>query len=622
MAESKAVKILGGHRCLFSRMPTWGIGCDCAAILLIPPFELKYSNTIAIMADEAKEIAERPKEAAAAPTATGDASAEKKGPSKNELKKMAKEKEKAEKAAKRAAEEEARKKAEDANDVSKADYGQLPLVRKPSGAKHEKLAKLAETHENNITEGNEPAVIFRATVQNARNQSAKLSFLQFGQGPNTIQAVVAGSEKISKQMVKFAGSIPTESEVIVHGVLKKPFEPVKSTSIQNLEVHVSKIYTLCRAEAQLPLQVADAEGRIPAEGEENAVREDGKPIVSLSTRLNNRTIDLKANLNHAIFRIKDGVQVLFTEFLRERGFIGINTPRLLGAASEGGAAAFAVKYFNDTAYLAQSPQLYKQMMIAARMERVMEIGPIFRAENSNTARHLTEFTGLDLEMAFEEDYHEVVSLIEELMLYIFNGLKTRYKKETDHVRTVYQVEEFKLPEAGKVPRLHWKEGIQMLRDAGEEIGDWDDLSTPQEKKLGALVLEKYGTDFYVLDQFPLAIRPFYTMPSAETQENYDPANPNAGYSNSYDFFMRGQEIMSGAQRIHDAPYLEKRMKEHLTPVDPKSDGLRDYVNAFRYGCPPHAGGGIGLERIVMLWLGLPNVRLASLFPRDPGRLMP
>lgn len=154
-------------------------------------------------------------------------------------------------------------------------------------------------------------------------------------------------------------------------------------------------------------------------------------------------------------------------------------------------------------------------------------------------------------------------------------------------------------------------------------------STPDEKRLGALVLKKYGSDFYVLDQFPLNIRPFYTMPShtapahgANATSNADPLGANAGYSNSYDFFMRGQEILSGAQRIHDAKFLEKRMRECVTPVDPASDGLRDYVSAFKYGCPPHAGGGIGLERIVMLWLGLPNVRLASLFPRDPSRLLP
>ncbi|EME38968.1 aspartyl-tRNA synthetase-like protein [Dothistroma septosporum NZE10] len=574
------------------------------------------------MADEAR-LPERPKEVGEQPTEGG----EKKGPSKNELKKMAKEKEKAEKAAKRAAEEEAKKKADEASDVSKDDYGQLPYVRASAGVTHDTLAELAEQHGGKeFEEDKRPNVVFRATVANARNQSAKLSFLNFKQHPNrisdTIQAVVAASDTLSRQMVKFAGNLPTESKVIVHGVLNTPKEPIKSATIQNMEVHIRKIYTLGKVENQLPLQVADAERAIPAENEENATSEDGRPLVSLNTRLTNRTIDLKSNLNHAIFGIKEGVQDLFREFLKARKFRVINTPKLLGAATEGGANVFESTYFDKKAYLAQSPQLYKQMMIAADFERVMEIGSVFRAENSNTARHLTEFIGLDLEMAFEENYHEVVSLLEELMLYIFNGLKTQYKKETDLVRSVYAVEEFKLPEAGKVPRLDFAEGIKMLRDAGVEVNDFDDLSTPDEKKLGALVLEKYGSDFYVLDKFPLAVRPFYTMPSKETMEKYDEKDPNAGYSNSYDFFMRGQEIMSGAQRIHDATYLEKRMREHVTPVDPQAPGLKDYVDCFRYGCPPHAGGGIGLERIVMLWLGLPNVRLASLFPRDPGRLMP
>jgi aspartyl-tRNA synthetase len=357
------------------------------------------------------------------------------------------------------------------------------------------------------------------------------------------------------------------------------------------------------------------------EGEE-ATEEEGRPIVTLNTRLNNRVIDLRAKHNQAIFEIKWGVIDLFQTFLSSKGFKGIQTPRLLGSASEGGANVFEVKYFATQAFLAQSPQLYKQMLIAANFKRVFEVGPVFRAENSNTARHLTEFTGLDMEMKFNKDYHEVVSLLEELMLHIFNGLRTNYKRQTDLVRSIYHVEDFKLPEAGKVPRLRFPEGIAMLREAGEEIGDFDDLSTPQEKRLGALVLEKYGSDFYVLDQYPLAIRPFYTMPSAETRAKYDQANPNAGYSNSYDFFMRGQEIMSGAQRIHNAEYLAKRMREHDTHVDPNGPGLKDYVAAFKAGAPKHAGGGIGLERIVMLWLGLPNVRLASLFPRDPSRLTP
>ena len=147
------------------------------------------------------------------------------------------------------------------------------------------------------------------------------------------------------------------------------------------------------------------------------------------------------------------------------------------------------------------------------------------------------------------------------------------------------------------------------------------------------MLEKYGTDFYVLDKYPLAIRPFYTMPAADSPAHLPSSStsnsnsnsshdPNAGYSHSFDFFMRGQEIMSGAQRIHNADFLKKRMREHVSPVDPEDPGLKDYVDAFKYGCPPHAGGGIGLDRIVMLWLGLPNIRLASLFPRDPNRLAP
>lgn len=536
----------------------------------------------------------------------------------------------AEKAAKRKAEEEAQKKAADANDISKEDYGELPMlgsqpyVPAAEKVKRVNLAEVAEEYKDtsNMDEAGGPQIVFRGIVENARAQGAKLTFITFRQGLDTIQAVVAESESLSRQMVKFAGKIPSESVVLVHGLVKKPKDLVKSTTIQHLELHVKKLFIVAKADAQLPMQVTDAERPIPAEGEDEKAEEDGRPIVTLNTRLNNRVIDLRGKHNTAIFTIKDGVINLFQEFLRARKFVGVNSPRLLGAPSEGGASVFEVKYFNTKAFLAQSPQLYKQMLIASRFERVMEVGPIFRAENSNTARHLTEFTGLDMEMAFEEDYHEVVGLLEELMLYIFNGLRTRYGRETDLVRSIYSVEEFKLPEAGKVPRLPFSEGIQMLRDDGVEIGEFDDLSTPDEKRLGALVLKKYGTDFYVLDKYPLAIRPFYTMPSAETQAAYDPKDPNAGTSNSYDFFMRGQEIMSGAQRIHDATFLEKRMRECVTPVDPKNEGLRDYVNAFRYGCPPHAGGGIGLERIVMLWLGLPNVRLASLFPRDPSRLSP
>ncbi|KAK4543419.1 hypothetical protein LTR36_005562 [Oleoguttula mirabilis] len=549
-----------------------------------------------------------------------------KGPSKGALKKAAKEKEKAEKAAVRKAAEDAQKKESEANDISKNDYGELVLFGPTTSSiptdgtvpwvELEDIPKIFESS-SEAEESGGPQVVLTAAVKNARNQGAGLAFLVLQHGYETIQGVVAKSETLSKQMVKFAGSIPSQSIVQMQVVVKKPKDPVKSCSIEHLEVHIKKLFISSKADSQLPMQVEDAERPIPVEGQEEQAEDDGRPKVGLNTRLDNRVIDLTASPNRAIFRIKAGVKRLFSEFLEARDFIDISSPKLLGASSEGGANVFEVKYFESKAYLAQSPQLYKQMCIAAGFQKVFEIGPVFRAENSNTARHLTEFVGLDMEMEFHKDYHEVVSLLEELMLHIFNGLRQQYQKETALLRELYHVEEFKLPEAGKVPRLTFAEGIAMLRADGVEIDDFEDLSTPQEKRLGALVLKKYGSDFYVLDKFPLGIRPFYTMPS-----EYNPKDPNSGYSNSYDFFMRGQEIMSGAQRIHQTEFLVKRMREHITPVDPESPGLKDYVNAFRKGCREHAGGGIGLERIVMLWLGLTNIRTASLFPRDPGRLTP
>jgi aspartyl/asparaginyl-tRNA synthetase len=290
-----------------------------------------------------------------------------------------------------------------------------------------------------------------------------------------VQAVVAASDKLSKQMVKYCGSVSTESTLVVTGLVKRVKEPIKSATIKDFEIHVQKLFIEVKAEVPLPLQVEDAERPVPADGDEQVEGEE-RPLVGLNTRLNNRTIDLRAKINQSIFVIKSGVCALFQEFLSKKGFVLVHTPKILGAASEGGANVFELKYFDRPAYLAQSPQFYKQMLIASRFQKVMEIGPVFRAENSNTARHLTEFVGLDLEMEFQENYHEVMGVLEELMLFIFGELNARYKKETELVRGVYHIEDFKLPEAGKVPRIPFKEGIAMLREAGEELNDYDDLT--------------------------------------------------------------------------------------------------------------------------------------------------
>ncbi|KAL3229492.1 Aspartate--tRNA ligase, cytoplasmic [Nakaseomyces bracarensis] len=527
--------------------------------------------------------------------------------SKKALKKLQKEQEKQKRKQERAAQLEAEQKEREAAkaaevDLSADNYGKAPLVQSQTrtGEKRTKFVDLSKSDADK-------EILFRARVHNTRQQGATLAFLTLRQQGSLIQALVKADkngEKVSKNMVKWAGSLNLESIVLVRGIVKVVDEPIKSATIQDLEIHVSQIHTISETPETLPILIEDA-SRSEAEAEAA-----GLPVVNLDTRLDNRVIDLRTVTNQAIFKIQHGVCALFREFLVNKGFIESHTPKMLGAATEGGANVFEVTYFKGKAYLAQSPQFNKQQLIVADFEKVFEIGPVFRAENSNTHRHMTEFTGLDMEMAFEEHYHEVLDVLSELFVFLFTELKKRYAKEIELVRKQYPVEDFKLPKDGKMVRITYKEGIKMLRDAGKELGDFEDLSTENEKFLGKLVREKYDTDFYILDKFPLAVRPFYTMP--------DPEDPQ--YSNSYDFFMRGEEILSGAQRIHDHALLLERMKVHgLSSEDP---GLKDYCDGFSFGCPPHAGGGIGLERVVMFFLDLKNIRRASLFPRDPKRLRP
>lgn len=523
--------------------------------------------------------------------------------SKKALKKLEKEKEKARKKAERDAQlakEKAERDARAAQDPAKANYGKLPLVNSSSksGVPRVQLSSLSAAND-----GEE--IVFRARLHNSRQQGATMAFLTLRQRAHMVQALVkASGDAVSKQMVKWAGLVNLELIVLVHGVVRKVAEPIKLATVQDAEVLVTRIYTVQETPERLPLLIEDA-WRSEADAEAQ-----GLPAVNLDTRLDARVIDLRTPTNQAIFRIQHGICALFREFLTLRSFTEIHTPKILGLASEGGANVFEVLYFKRLAFLAQLPQFYKEQLISADFERVFEVAPVFRAENSNTHRHMTEFVGLDLEMAFEEHYDEVVEMLQSLFVFMFSELKTRYAAEIATVRRQFPVEEFKLPADGRMVRLHFKEGVAMLRAAGKDVGDFDDLLTENEKLLGKLVRDKYDTDFYILDKFPLAVRPFYTMPCPE-----DPR-----YSNSYDFFMRGEEILLGAQRVHDPELLVERMKAH--GVDPEQDGVNDYVDAFRYGCAPHAGGGIGLERVLMFYLDLKNIRRALLFPRDPRRLRP
>ncbi|KAJ5920848.1 Aspartate--tRNA ligase cytoplasmic [Penicillium verhagenii] len=555
------------------------------------------------MADSELPTRPKPEETpAAAPAAEGET----KNASKNAAKKAAKDKAKAEKAAARAAQEKAQAAAQEANDTAKHLYGPLPETEDViSSTRFSKLNE--DCYDKEVT------VVAR--VDNARVQSAKLAFLMLRQQGQKVQAVIAAAEPISRQMIKYTGGLNVNSIIQVTGIVKKPDTPISSASIQNLEIHIRKVYMISEAAQMLPMQVKDAERPPPTEEKENEVDESGAPIVTLKTRLDNRVLDLQTETSQAITWISSGVAELFAEYMVKSGSRWIFTPKLVGAATEGGSNVFEVKYFKRMGYLAQSPQLYKQMCIAGDMENVFEIAPVFRAEDSNTHRHLTEFAGLDFEKTFEKHYHEVLEFAEDLLVFILGQLKERYAAQIAIIQKSYpKAGDFKLPKNGKALRLNYMDGVELLKAAGVDMSEQErfenDFSTAQEKQLGQIIRDKYDTDFYVLDKFPMAVRPFYTK-----------ADPNdARFSNSYDFFMRGEEIMSGAQRINNIDELEASMRSK--GLDPTQEGFEDYLNAFRQGCPPHAGGGLGLNRIVMFFLGLPNVRLASLFPRDPQRLRP
>lgn len=519
------------------------------------------------------------------------------GPSKKALKKAQKA---AEKAAKKAEYKAQNATADGGNnegpeeDCAEGCYGDLPLNKSQQKleVKHIDIRDLGKNLANKT-------VLIRARLHTSRGKG-KQAFFVLRHREHTVQCVIAVGEKVSKQMIKFVCNINKESIIDVEGKVVSADQKVESCSVQDVEIHVSKVFVVSSSSPRLPLQIEDAMRPDAEESEGLQIK------VNQDTRLDNRVLDLRTPTNQAIFRLEGGVCHLFREALRAKGFTEVMCPKLISAASEGGANVFGMKYFEKEAFLAQSPQLYKQMAIAADFGKVFTIGPVFRAENSNTHRHLTEFVGLDLEMAFTHHYHEAVHVIGQMFTEIFRGLRDNYAEEIAIVNKQFPAEPFKFLDPPLI--LEYREGVAMLKEAGIEMEETEDLSTPNEKFLGRLVKAKYDTDFYILDKYPLAVRPFYTMP--------DPSDPK--WSNSYDMFMRGEEILSGAQRIHDADFLVERAKAHEIPIHT----IQSYIDSFKYGCPPHAGGGIGLERVTMLYLGLDNIRKTSMFPRDPKRITP
>ncbi|XP_057511228.1 aspartate--tRNA ligase 2, cytoplasmic-like [Actinidia eriantha] len=492
--------------------------------------------------------------------------------------------------------------AADTADTLADNYGDVPLEELQSkavtGREWAEIGALTADLEGR-------AVLVRGRAQTIRGVSKKMAFLVVRERGFTVQCVVCvAPDLVSPQMVKFITGLSRESYVDVHGIVSVPKDPIKGAS-QQVEIQVRKLYCINKALHALPINIEDA---ARSEVEIEKALQAGEQLVRVNqdTRLNFRVLDLRTPANQGIFRIQCQVENIFRQFLLSEGFVGIHTPKLIAGSSEGGSAVFKLDYKGQPACLAQSPQLHKQMAICGDFGRVFEIGPVFRAEDSFTHRHLCEFTGLDVEMEIKEHYSEVMDVVDGLFVAMFDSLNEKCKKELEAIGKQYPFEPLKY--LRKTLRLTFQEGVQMLKEAGIEVDPLGDLNTETERKLGQLVSEKYGTEFYILHRYPLAVRPFYTMPCCD-----DPA-----YSNSFDVFIRGEEIISGAQRVHVPEFLATRAES--CGIEVKT--ISTYIDSFRYGAPPHGGFGVGLERVVMLFCALNNIRKTSLFPRDPLRIAP
>ncbi len=327
----------------------------------------------------------------------------------------------------------------------------------------------------------------------------------------------------------------------------------------------------------------------------------GRIKASLETQLDFRTISMRAPRMRAIFKVQQEIEEAFKNYLRENGFSQIHSPKIISSATEGGSEMFTVDFFGRRAFLAQSPQFYKQMMVGAGFERVFEVGHAYRAELHNTWRHLSEYVSMDVEMGFIDGADDLMDLEEGYINYLFSHLKASCKKELE----LYSIA---LPEQVRIPRIPLGEAQGILLERFGKRSPSGNIDAEGEKLFSEYVRETYGSDFVFLTKYPVTKRPMYAMPDFEDPE----------LTQSFDLIYKGLEITTGGQRIHDYEMLRQNiMKFGLEP-----DNFKFYIDSFKYGMPPHGGFAIGLERLTMKILDLANIRESTLFPRDIKRLEP
>jgi len=409
-------------------------------------------------------------------------------------------------------------------------------------------------------------------VEDIRNLGS-IGFLILRDKQGTLQLTVL--KKKTPELFERLLTLPRESVISVKGVCKAN-EKVRN----GYEILPETVSVLSLAETPLPLGVVD------------------KVDADFDTRLDNRVIDLRKPTTQAIFKIRSAVLAVADENLKAQQFLEVHTPKIIASSSEGGTDMFKLRYFEKEAFLAQSPQLYKQSLMATGLDRVYEIAWYFRAEEHNTRRHLNESTAVDVEMAFIQSEEDVMKILEHLV-------HAMWKRASECVEELAVLN--KTITVPKLPfvRVPYDEAVTIVQSHGSSITWGQDLSTEDEKLLGDHMREQ-GKDFYFITKYPLVSKPFYTMPEGEK------------YSRGFDLECKGVEISSGSQRIHDLSLLVERLK--ACNLDPKD--FEAYLNAFRYGMPPHGGFGFGIERFLMELLDIQNIRECILFPRDRTRLNP
>ncbi len=380
---------------------------------------------------------------------------------------------------------------------------------------------------------------------------------------------------VDKELFARAKRVPRESVVAIEGRVKG-----EEKAPSGYEIIPERIEVLNESSQILPLDTTDKVG------------------AELDTRLDARFMDLRRERVKHIFIIRSRVLRAIRDFFNERGFMEVNTPKIVSAATEGGTALFPISYFEREAFLNQSPQLYKQMLMASGFDRVYEIGPIFRAEEHDTTKHLNEATSVDIEVAFATE-EDVMSILEELVAHVY----TQIADYPGLSRLGTGLEEgFDVPKV-PFPRITYDEAIELVSESGEQIEWGEDLSASAEHVLG----ETMGEHYFIIE-WPSAIKPFYAQPSPHRSD----------ICTAFDLMHPRLELASGSQRVHSYELL----RANIESKGLSADDFEFYLDAFRYGMPPHAGWGLGVERLLMSMLRVDNIREVVLFPRDRRRLVP